>query len=327
MKKRKRLWIPEYTPVQTVVEFPTITLGGHYHVYLIDAETKKVKQELEFSNLITDAGLDFIGTGITLSTIYTTLVVGIDDTTPTISDIALGNEIADTTNSDGQADVDGSETVPVEFAFRRRVRQFNENEANGDLKELGWKVGSVVANRTLFKDFEGNLITIFKTDRDILKIVYEYRIFAPPNDITGSFIFSAGSGSVFYTIRPMNTTVALGWNKLLDDMGDYSDIEAKVHESNVFVDRTLANNPAPRVSETSSSFATYVPGTFFRDMTYKWDFSVGVFDNQINLVTWNPWPDLFSSGLMIWQMHLSSSIEKTSANRLDITFRQRWTRE
>lgn len=329
MKERKRLWIPESTqiPLPPVVELPSISIDGYYYVDLIDVETGNIKQHLEFSNLVTDAGLDFIGTGTALNSIYTTLAVGTSNTTPTVSDTVLGNKIAQTSNSDGQSDVDGFETSPVEFAFRRRVRQFGESEANGELRELGWDVGGVIANRTLFKDVNGDPTTVIKTDRDVLKIVYEYRIFAPLNDVTGTFSHTPVSASVDYTIRPMNVTVALGWNKLLDDMGDYSDIEAKVHESNAFVDRTLPNNPSPQASETSSSFASYVTGTFFRDMTYKWDFASANFGSQINLITWAAWPDLGSSGLMHWQMHLSSSIEKNTKNRLDVTFRQRWSRK
>lgn len=329
MKKRNRLWIPESerAPLQTMVDLPTIHIGGKYYVDLIDAESGNVKQHLEFSNLITDAGLNFIGTGTTLDSIYTTLAVGIDNTAPSASDVTLGNKIGDTTNSDGQPDVDGFETTPVEFAFRRRIRQFAQSEAIGDLRELGWEVGGVIANRALFKDVNGNPTTVIKTSRDILRIIYEYRIFAPLNDVLGIFVFAPGSASISYTIRPMNVNVTLGWVKLLDDMGRYSDVEAKVHESNTFVGRTQANAPNPNASESSSSFVEYVPGTFFRDTTYNWNFSAANFGSQINLVTWAAWPDLFSSGLMHWQMHLSSSIEKTASTRLEITARQRWARE
>ncbi len=91
MKERKRLWIPESDKIPVHhIELPPVQIGGYYYVYLIDAETGEVKRELEFPNLITDSGLDFIGQGTSLDTIYTTLAVGTSNTTPTVSDTALG---------------------------------------------------------------------------------------------------------------------------------------------------------------------------------------------------------------------------------------------
>lgn len=325
MKERKRLWIPEsdQIPSKPIIEMPPIEIGGYYYVYLIDAETGEVKRELKFPNLITDSGLDFIGQGISLNSIYNTLAVGSSNTPPTISDTALGSLVATTTNSDGQSDEDGFATAPVEFAFRRRIRQFGQSEANGNLRELGWSVGGVIANRTLFKDAEDNVTTIIKTNRDILKIVYEYRIFAPLTDVTGTFLFTSSSASVVYTIRPQSVNSAAGWRSLLTFMG--SDIsEARVHESNAFTDRTVNNNPLPRASEDSSSFVPYITGTFFKDIEYSYGFTDGNFGSNINLVTWSPWT---TTSELIWQMHLSSSIEKNVNNRLNISFRQRWTRK
>ena len=249
--------------------------------------------------------------------------MGTDNTTPTISDTALGNEIASTTNADGQSDEDGFEIAPVEFAFRRRTRQFGQFEANGQLRELGWLVGGVLANRTLFKDAEDNPTTIIKTKRDILKIVYEYRVFAPLNDVTGTFVFTDGSASVAYTVRPQNVISDNGWNSLLDFMGA-TGFEARVHESNDFTDRTIDNNPSPRDSSDSSSFPPYVDGTFFRDIEHFWGFIDGNFGSNINLVTWNNWA---TTSELLWQMHLSSSIEKSINNRLAMSFRHRWTRK
>lgn len=326
MKERKRIWIPESLEAleKPIIELPPISIGGYYYVDLIDAKTGEVKQHLEFPNLITDAGLDFIGTGTTLNSIYNLLAVGTSSTTPTVSDTTLGAKIDDTTNDGGVADSDSTEASPREFSFRRRTRIFTEAEAIGSLRELGWEVGGVIANRALFKDLVGNLTTIEKTDNDVLQIVYEYRIFAPQNDVTGTFTPVVGSGSIDYTIRPQNVNANNGWPNLLDNMGNYSLREARVHETQVIGSRTGNNNPSPQASETSSSIEGYVTGTFFRDMKYQWTFPTANFGGFINLLTWNPWNT--SGDLMLWQMHLSSSIEKATDTRFDVTFRQRWIR-
>lgn len=322
---RKRIWIPEYQiPEREIVELPPVKLGGYFYVDLIDAKTGEIKQHLEFPNLITDKGLDFIGQGISLDTMYNLLAVGTGSTVPSVSDTTLEAIVASSVGSQGIADVDSTSTTP-EFSFRRRTRVFLEGVANASLSELGWLVSGVAANRALFKDLAGNPTTIEKTKEDVLRVVYEYRIFAPLNDVTGTIaVGDLATSSIAYTIRPQNVNQSNGWPNLLDNMGDYSTPEARVHETLVLGSRTGNNNPSPQASETTSSFAPYALGSFFRDMEYKWTPLDGNFSSQIGLITWNPWNT--ASDLMIWQMHLSQSIEKEINNTLRMTFRQRWAR-
>jgi hypothetical protein len=323
---RKRLWIPEGSKSPSkIIELPPIRVQGFYYVDLLDANSGEVKQHLEFPNLITDAGLDLIGTGTKLDTAIGTLAVGEGGSTPSVSDTALDNEIASTTFDGGVADSDSTQTSPLEFSARKRTRIFLATEANGNLTELGWKFGTVLVNRSLFKDANGDTTTVFKTDKDVLQVKYEYRIFAPLFDVTGSItIGPPSSGSTVYTIRPQNVNQSDGWLALLDDMGDYSDPFAKVHQSSTFGSRTANNDPSPSDEESTSSFSSYTSGAFSRDMNYRWTPPDGNFGSGINLVTWNPW---HSSGInAIWQMHLSQSINKTVDNRLDLTFRQNWSR-
>lgn len=326
MKERKRIWIPESLEAldKPIVELPSIEIGGYYYVDLIDAKTGKIKQHLEFPNIITDTGLNFVGTGTSLTSLYTILAVGTSATLPTVSDTALGAKIATSSNDGGVADVDSTESTPREFSFRRRTRIFTETEAVGSLRELGWEVGGVLANRALFKDLNGAITTVEKTSNDVLQVVYEYRIFAPLNDVTGTFTPTLGSSSVDYVLRAQNVNANNGWPNLLDNMGSYSTPEARAHETAVIGSRTGNNDPSPQSSESTSSLEAYVAGTFFRDMNYRWTFADANFGSFINLVTWNPWNS--AGDLMIWQMFFSSSVEKTINDRFDVTFRQRWTR-
>ena len=323
---RNRIWIPEATsPVtESIVELPPIGIGGYFYVDLIDAKSGEIKQHLEFPNLITDAGLDLIGTGVKLNVVYNELAVGTGTSTPAVTDTALDAQVDSTTSDNGIADADGTVSTPREYAFRRRTRVFLEGEANADLTELGWKVGSTLANRALFKDLAGNSTTVFKTDNDLLQISYEYRIFAPTVDLSGSFDLGIGSGSTSYMLRPQNVGQADGWGALRTDMGDFTSPFAKVHETAQLGSRTGNNDPSPSAEESSNTFLTYTSSNFFRDMEYEWTYSDAVFGSGIGLITWNPW---FSSGnKAIWQMFLSSSLEKTNTNKFTIRFRQRWDR-
>jgi len=323
---RHRIWIPELTsPVtESIVNLPSVRLGGCYTVDLIEAKTGKIKQHLEFPNLITDAGLDFIGTGTNLDTIYTTFAVGTGTTAPAVTDVALESLVLSTTYDGGFEDADTTQSSPREYSSRKRTRIFLEDEANGDLTELGWLVGGTACNRSLFKDLAGNSTTVYKTSNDILKVVYEYKIFAPQGDASGTFDLGLGSGSTSYVLRPQNVNNELGWGALRTSMGDYSEPFAKVHETAVFGSRTGDNDPSPSDEESSNTFAAYTSGSFYRDMEYVWTYADGNFDAGVSLITWNPWHN--SGDRAIWQMFISSSIGKTSINKFLITFRQSWDR-
>jgi len=323
---RHRIWIPEsISPVtESIVDLPPIRLSGRYTVDLIEAKTGKVKQHLEFPNLITDAGLNFIGSGTKLDDLYTTFAVGTGTTPPAVTDTALESSIATTTNDEGATDLDTTQSSPREYSSRKRTRVFLETEANGDLTELGWVYGGLAVNRSLFKDVAGNVTTVYKTNNDILKVVYEYKIFAPQGDVSGTFDLGAGSGSTSYIIRPQNVNNALGWGALRTSMGDYSTPFAKVHETMALGSRTGDNDPSPSDEESSNTFTTYVTGSFYRDMEYVWTYPDANFSTGISLITWNPW---YASGdRAIWQMFLSSSVEKTNLNKFTIKFRQSWDR-
>ena len=322
---RKKIWIPDIPREQKqVVELPTIGIEGRYYVDLIDSASGKIKQHLEFKNLITDAGLNLIGTGTSITASLTTLVVGVGSTTPAVTDADLVSPIASTSFAGGFVDTFTTQTTPLEFAACKKTRLFLGTEANAALTELGWKTGSVLVNRSLFKDAAGNPTTVNKTNTDLLRIVYEYRLFAPLNDVTGTAIFGEGSNSVVYTIRPQNVNQSPGWVDMLAHMGSYATPFARAHEEQIISSRTSNNDPSPSDDHTTSSFGTYTPGSFFRDMEYEWRPGDGNHAAGIGLVTWNPW---YASGqLGMWQMHLSESINKTENNRLSITFRQRWAR-
>ena len=326
MKQRKRIWIPEFIEETIpIIELPPIGIGGYFYVDLIDAKTLHVKQHLEFPNVITNSGLNLLGTGTKLDDMFIECQIGSGNSTPDVTDVILDALIASSSDSGGNDDVNLTESIPVEFALKRRTRIFPEDVGNGSLREVGFSTSGTLSNRALFTDLNGNPTTIEKTDNDFLRVVYETRLFAPLNDVTGTIPSSAlRTGTIDYTIRAQNVNQSNGWPDLLGSMGSYADPFAKVHESAVLGSRTANNDPSPNDEETTSSLSEYTSSNFFRDMTYEWRFTDGNFAGLINTVTWNPWHS--GSSLGIWQMHLSQSIEKDAQNRIEITFRQRWTR-
>lgn len=220
-KQRRRIFAPErfltrppaiHTIANREVELPPCRteIEGRFTVELIDARTGLVKRHLEFRNLITDAGLEAIGTNA-LSTLCNYLAVGTGSTAPAVTDTALVSELFRTTNNGGFGDTGGVDTTNF-FAWIRRTRQFNEAEANGNLTELGFfrdATGGTMFNRQLFRDSNGVATTITKTSFDKLRVTYEWRLYADTTKPVQT-INVTGVGNVDVTTSVVNFTT-YGW--------------------------------------------------------------------------------------------------------------------
>src|SRR5690606_11810156 len=188
MRERRRIWVPEapmlnlrrYVEVGTVRN--AVMVEGYFTVELIHARTGLVKRRLHFRNLITNAGLDALAGGTGISSLINYLAVGTGSSEPNYTDTTLNAEVARTNSTGGFADSDamvGSGDL-VEYWRRIRTRVFGQNEANGNLAELGFfsaAQGGTMWNRQLFRDELGNPTAITKTNEDQLRVRYEYRVY------------------------------------------------------------------------------------------------------------------------------------------------------
>src|SRR5690606_24522050 len=194
MRERRRIWVPEapmlnlrrYVEVGAVRH--AVAVEGYFTVELIHARTGLVKRRLHFRNLITNAGLDALAGGATISSRINYLAVGTGSSEPSYTDTTLDAEIARTNSNGGFGDSDamvGSGDL-VQYWRRIRTRVFNQNEANGNLAELGFfnaAQGGTMWNRQLFRDELGNPTAITKTSEDQLRVTYEYRVYPPWGDV------------------------------------------------------------------------------------------------------------------------------------------------
>src|SRR5690606_35683965 len=194
MRERRRIWVPEapmlnlrrYIEVGAVRH--AVAVEGHCTVELIHARTGLIKRRLHFRNLITDAGLDALAGGAGIGGLINYLAVGTGSSWPSYADTSLDAEIERTTSNGGFGDSDamvGSGDL-VEYWRRIRTRVFTEDQANGNLAELGFfssSSGGTMWNRQLFRDELGNPTTITKTNEDQLRVTYEYRIYPPWDDV------------------------------------------------------------------------------------------------------------------------------------------------
>lgn len=319
---RTRIWLPEPNPV---IKLPPVGLEGHFVVDVIHAETGEVKQHLEFKNLLTDGLMNGLGNNtLFISGAFAFLDVGTGTATPQTTDTSLQSSLGLRTNfSAGVPEVTLNNTSP-EYTYRRITRIFTEAQVNGNLTELGfWSAGSggVLTNRSLFKDSAGNPTTVLKTASDILRVQYEYRLYAPLFDVTD--VISIGGVTTTYTIRPQRVQDLSGWSILLDNFGLWTPY-SRVHDSNTLQVRTGQNDATPN-DDASSSLAPYSAGTFYRDLTITVAPSIGNYASGFGLFTYNP----FRVSLLLptlWQLQLSPRVQKTIDQQFSITLRQTWSR-
>ncbi len=326
-------FMPSNAAERILIELPRICIEGTFDIQKVDIETGEVTQHLRFPNIITDYGLDKIGEGKTLEYLITTMSVTSNTTPPSPSDGYLDYVLNTTDDDGGIAELIAANTSP-EYSYRRIHRVFQPRGGTATYADIGFTeqpAGPGEGNplywitRTLIKDPQGNPVTLEHYPTEYLRVYYEYKLYAPQSDITGSVRFGPPASSSFvYTIRPQNIGGSDGWLDLLKSMGDWSNFSAKTHEDANLGSRTGNNDPSPQEAHTSSSLSLYSTGNFYRDTTFFWTFSDSNFTSGVGLITWNPWWQ--SGDNMIWQMHMSESINKTANNRLEVVFRQYWGR-
>ena len=153
-----------------------------------------------FPNLITNAGLDFLGTtGPTY--VYTYCRVGSGNTAPAFTDTALVAQVA---ASNTQQDVtEGVNRTGTFYAWRRRTVRFAAGAAAGTLAEVGVAPAATGAlfSRALILDGGGNPTTITILSDEVLDVTYELRLYPTLADATGTVTIASVSYS--WIARPL----------------------------------------------------------------------------------------------------------------------------
>lgn len=219
-----------------------------------------------------------LGGSSTVNNMMQYLAVGTDSTAPAAGDTGLIAETGVRTNDNGGfSDVVGF-GASNEYAYVQRVRLFEEAESNGNLTEVGLfknSSGSPMWMRQLFKDGGGTPTTIVKTASDQLRVTYEFRVYPPASDVTGTISISGVNFD--YTGRAANVDDASAWGStgILLLMGGWNtSARARVYET-----QTLGTDEAEPAgtshAASSISYSVYSAGNFYRDCTHIWEPSAG----------------------------------------------------
>lgn len=300
-----------------VAGFYTLTVGK------LDADGNMIPRQVvgPFKNIILDQGLERMGTD---SSWFSYCQVGSGNTPPSVTDTALQSHIAGSNTA-----VSNTLAVGVSedyYARRRRVYQFAEGVAAGNISEVGvgWAAsGSTLYSRALVVDGSNNPITITVLSDEVLEVTYEHRIYPPLTDVTGTVNISGVDYD--YTLRAANVTsdatgFGPGWG--LSSSSSNGNAAGLRPSNNGHSCRSgdlapvtgIPSGTIP-VGSLSVSNAAYSAGTLRRDGTLTWGLGGDSIRSIVYCFYWGA-----------FQIQFTPLIPKSASNVLSLTFRIAWAR-
>lgn len=279
-----------------------------------------------FPNLITDQGLELMGTS---ASYFNACQVGTGNTAPNVLDTQLASYLAGTgtkqaTNASVQISV-----LPY-YASLFNTFRFSAGAAAGNLAEVGIGTTGTTGNlysRALILDGGGAPTTITVLPTEALDVTYEHRCYAPSADVLGNVTISSVNYS--YVLRACrvgssNSGSGGGWGVPLDDFADGVFANTMWFARQTVYNGVLvaanAGDPTGASANTSSNTpAAYIPGTLYAQGTQNYDLN---FANLAGGIT----AAKFSMAWCTYQISFSPAIPKDATKVLTLTFRHSWTR-
>lgn len=281
-----------------------------------------------FPNLITNAGLDLLGTITGASTtVFGFCRVGSGNATPAVTDTALGTQVAFSSTS--QSDTNGVNRAGTFYGWRRKTIRFAAGVAAGVLAEVG--VSSTQAgalfSRALILNGGGTPTTITVLSDEVLDVTYELRCYPTMSDATGTVTISGTNYN--WTARPLNNvTYDFAWAGSLG-----ANISPRLTIGGQTSGAALAELPAQNaVVGSSDRFTTgpitalaYTAGQYARSFR----FDVGLNDGNIVGGIGSFWAGNDTNGTGYcgqWAWGLSPKLPKTDQTVATFTIRFSWGR-
>ncbi|GAB2899699.1 hypothetical protein ACCI51_18180 [Microbulbifer echini] len=185
---------------------------GFYTLKKTDSSGRSTS--LSFENLITDIGLNKLGT-MSADDIVRNFYVGSGSATPAFTDTNMNSLVG--ASSSIQSDSEGTQIeVAPYYVYLKKTVRFAVGAAAGNLSEVGvgWESdpsGSLFS-RALIRDADGNPTSLTVLNDEYLDVTYELRIYPETSDVTG--VVAIGGKDYQYIARPGNlaSTNTDGWS-------------------------------------------------------------------------------------------------------------------
>jgi hypothetical protein len=222
-----------------------------------------------FDNLITDYGLNWLGTG---SSNFSYCCVGSGNTAPANGDTTLVSQVA--SGATQIASTSAIQPSPPYFGTLTNVYQFGQGVAAGNLAEVGVGPnpgGGQLFSRALILDSGGSPTTITVLSDEFLNVTYQCQYYPHTADVTGTIVIAGTTYN--YTARVGQVT-SYNWTPyrygdtfVINQMNCWSGFVGPVTGT------PLGSQSAPN----SESNAAYSSGSLTAVHTGTWSLTQGNF--------------------------------------------------
>ena len=293
-----------------------------------DADGNPITAEkvAEFDNIITDQGLNEIGTrAISSATDY--CHVGTGNTTPAATDTGLVTFVAASNTQQSLSETAQTSTSPYYLSRARTVR-FGAGAAAGNLAEVGvgWAAsGTVLFSRALILDGGGSPTAITVLSDEYLDVTYELRIYPPAADATGTITLD--SVVYDYTARPCErgaySVTSAGWDVSNHGVKSVGSGTSRVYDGLIGAQTA---SPAGGISiATSVADGTYSDSSLQGSTTSTWGLNDGNFAGGVRSLR-------IKTGWALWQVEFAAqsgggTIPKDNTKTLSFTVTHSWARK
>ena len=320
-----------------------VRLAGYYTFEVFNPDTGKTRKYGPFKNIITQGGLNYLGTFTPTSnnlTVIGSIAVGSSGTTPALSDTALGSQVVRAVVTGNPSNVTFNATG-LYFTANYQV-VYAQGAAAGNLAEVGAyttaaTTGGTLFSRSLLLDLSGNPTVITVIANEILTVNYEMRVYQSQTDQTGTIVLNGNTYN--WTIRPSwqvsGSTLPTTNPSYLSPVG-YASGSVPIVYPNGSVLGTVAGTltgtaSSVAMSTSKLSVAPYVSNSGYLDLTLALAIGdanvvggIAGFGSNISATSGQAYAPM-SCGLGKWQMQFSPSIPKDNTYTLSLTFRISWS--
>lgn len=267
-----------------------------------------------FPNLITDAGLNRLGTTVGMSCFH----VGTGVTTPAVTDTTLASYLAGLGGIPGAITYVGGTPYIIRQTW---TGQYPVGAAAGNLTEMGMSTTTTTGNlwsRARIVDGLGSPTTITVQPTEALNVAYTLEVSVDTTDVAGTCNIT-GSANHSTTTRPALLSSWFGGSQLVQFMQ-----AAAVTSGNVYAGTlgTVTGNPSGVGASTTSQVAgTYSNNSLKRSITITWNQTAGNLSGGVPIQS----AVLGLSGIF-YQTQFSPTIAKDNTKTLVINYDVSWGR-
>lgn len=296
--------------------------AGWYRLeaHKIDSDGKIVSSRVVadwFPNVITDVGLDSMGTH-NIFDVLQCAKVGSGTVTPATTDTALQTFIGGT-STNASAASSAIVVGPPRYAYLRISKRFDTGVAAGNLTEIGMGRADtntdILYSRALIVDGLGNPTTITILSDEVLDVTYELRRYYDIADMAYSGMVIAG---VSYSgiIRPTNINDPNIWYGYANSGPAGAQAFASTLVGNSGIGANTLVNTLPGITSFSNNYSNlaYGSGNLYRDYVTSFGLAQG---NVAGGITGIYVQDAYGQ----YQISVSPAIPKDATKVMTFTFR------